>query len=173
MAMQALLERWHRPLHQTLAALTAWLVLASPWLGMVSRVRAGAGFFDWSHVLLGFAALLLAPLWLAACAQGGRWRTYFPWLGGDLSALRRDLAGLAKGQLPSAEGGGLFPLIEGLLLLALVATAVSGAVWFLVQGSDAALAWHGWHTTAARVFAALLLLHVLAVSVHLLDFVRN
>lgn len=171
--MTPLAERFGRPLHQTLAALTAWLVLASPWLGMVSRLRSGAGFFDWSHVLLGLAALLLAPLMLAASASGGRWRALFPWLAGDMAAVWRDLAGLRHGRLPAAEGGGLLALVEGLLLLALLAAAASGAAWLAVQGSDAALLWHGWHTGAARVFAGLLLLHVLGVGLHLLDFVRD
>jgi len=37
-----------------------------------------------------------------------------------------------------SEGGGLFAAIEGLLLLAVLLAAVTGAAWFLVQGSTTA-----------------------------------
>jgi hypothetical protein len=38
---------------------------------------------------------------------------------------------------------------------------------------DAAVAWRGHHILLARGFAALILLHLVAVSLHLLDFVRD
>lgn len=83
------------------------------------------------------------------------------------------MAGLLLGRIPAAEGGGLFGFIEGLLLLALVATAVTGAAWFLAQGSSEALAWRASHVFAARGLIGLLALHVVTVSLHLLDFVRD
>jgi cytochrome b561 len=49
---------------------------------------------------------------------------------------------------------------------------VSGAAWVLNQGTDLALAWRAHHILAARTFAGLLVLHVLAVASHLVDFVR-
>ena len=60
------------------------------------------------------------------------------------------LSGLLRGRIPAAEGGGLFGLIEGLLLVLLLATAVTGAVWFAMQGSQEALAWRSHHIFAAR-----------------------
>jgi cytochrome b561 len=63
-------------------------------------------------------------------------------------------------------------MIEGLLLVALLAAAVSGAAWVLNQGTDLAMAWRDYHVLAARTFTGLLVLHVLAVASHLLDFLR-
>ncbi len=63
-------------------------------------------------------------------------------------------------------------MVEGLLLVAFIVTAVSGAAWVLNQGTDLAMAWRAHHILAARTFAGLLVLHVLAVASHLLDFVR-
>jgi hypothetical protein len=97
---------------------------------MLRRIPDGAGFLDYSHVVLGFVALLLAFSYAVTCSLGGRWRLYFPFIAGGLGAVGRDLAGLLRGRIPAAEGGGLFALIEGLLLLALLAAAVTGAAWF-------------------------------------------
>jgi hypothetical protein len=45
----------------------------------------------------------------------------------------------------------------------------SGAAWFFAQGSGAA----DGHIVAARAFGGLLLLHLVGVALHLLDFVRE
>ena len=49
--------------------------------------------------------------------RGGRWKLYFPVAAGNGAAVGRDLAGLLRGKVPAAEGGGLFGAIEGLLLV--------------------------------------------------------
>jgi hypothetical protein len=85
----------------------------------------------------------------------------------------RDLAGLVRGQMPSVEGGGLFALIEGLLLVALLAAGITGALWLVTAGTSEAVGWRDWHIGAARTAAALLLLHFVTVSLHLLDFIRG
>jgi hypothetical protein len=159
--------------HLAVALLSAWLILTSPWIAMLRRIPDGAGFLDHSHVALGFATMLLSLTYAYSCSRGGRWRLYFPWASGQLRIVGRDLAGLIRGRIPAAEGGGLFALIEGVLLLALLATALTGAAWFLAQGSSEALTWRGWHVLAARVLVATVLLHVVTVSLHLLDFVRD
>ena len=171
--MQALLDRLTGPLHLAVALAGAWLVFSSPWIGMYHRMPDEPGWINLSHVAVGFAALLMGAVYTAACAQGGRWREYFPWLGGNLGAVGRDLAGIFRGRLPTVEGGGLFPMIEGLLLLALLVAGITGAAWFFAQGSDAAVAWRGHHIVAAHCFAALMLLHFIGVALHLLDFVRE
>ena len=74
---------------------------------------------------------------------------------------------------PASEGGGLFATIEGLLLLALIAAAFSGALWWLGGGSESAVVWRGHHIVAARAFAVLMVIHVVAVSLHLVDLVRD
>jgi len=158
-------------LHLVLAVISLWLVVTSPWLGMLRRIPAGAGWLDYAHVALGFAALLLGAVYVAACLRQGRRPLYFPWSPAGLRMVGGDLGGLLRGRIPAAEGGGLIGFIEGLLLLALAAVALTGAAWFVAQGTDAALAWRGHHLVAARAFIGLLVLHVVSASLHLLEFV--
>jgi hypothetical protein len=160
-------------LHGMIALACTWLVFSSPWLGMYQQMPSAPGMVNLSHVALGLAMLPLAALYFAACAHGGRWRQYFPWLAGQFGALRQDVTGIFAGERPASEGGGLFATIEGLLLLALIAAALSGALWFVTQGSEVAVAWRAHHILLGRGFAALMLLHLVAVSLHLLDFVRD
>jgi cytochrome b561 len=155
--------------HFVVAAACAWLILTSPWVSMLRRVPTSAGFFDYAHVGLGFVTLFLAVTYTVSCTREGGWRLYFPWLSGGLGAVGRDVSGLMRGAIPSAEGGGLYAMIEGLLLVALAVTAVTGAAWFALQGADAALAWRAGHVLAARSLAVLIVLHLLAVASHLLD----
>ncbi|MDZ7651588.1 MAG: cytochrome b/b6 domain-containing protein [Burkholderiaceae bacterium] len=171
--MDSLLERIANPLHVALAIVAGWLVFSSPWVELYKQLPADAGWITHLHVWLGWAALLLGLLYLVVCARGGRWRLYFPWAGGQMDAVRRDVAGIFRGEVPSVEGGGLFALIEGLLLLALVGAGLTGALWFMTEGTSAAVGWREWHLVAARAAIALLVLHVVSVSLHLLDFVRG
>jgi len=159
--------------HLAVAVLSLWLIGTSPWIAMFRRIPDGAGWLDYAHVVLGFATLLLAITYTWACIRQGRWRLYFPWTPKLFGGPAHDLRGLFRGQLPAAESGGLFGLIEGLLLIALVLAAASGAAWFFTQGTDGALAWREFHVCAARSMIGLLVLHVVTVSLHLLDFVRD
>ena len=171
--MRELLDRLNGPLHLLVALASAWLVLGSPWIGMYDRLPEEPGWADLAHVVIGFVALPIGAVYSAAVVQGGRWREYFPYLGGDLGAVGRDLAGILRGRLPTVEGGGLFPMIEGTVLLALLVTALTGAAWFFVQGTETAVALREAHIVAARTFAGLMLLHLAGVALHLLDFVRE
>lgn len=159
--------------HLVLALLSAWLILTSPWVTMLRRMRRDAGLLDYAHVGLGLLALILSITYLFDCVRAGRWRLYFPWAGGPLRAVATDLGGLLRGRLPAAEGGGLFGLIEGLTLASLVVTALTGAAWLWTQGTADALAWREHHILAARVLIGAVLAHVLTVSLHLLDFIRD
>ncbi len=162
-------EALQNRLHLAAVVLCAWLVVTSPWVSMLRRIPAGAGVLDWAHVLLGFAGLLVGALYLGACSRGARWRLYFPWLTGKVRPAVHDLGRLLRGRLPSAEGGGLFATIEGLLLLALLIVGVTGAAWFVLQGSAEAVACRDAHIVAARVLVGLVLAHVLAVATHLVE----
>lgn len=171
--MGRLLARLAASQHLLVALLSAWLIITSPWVHLLRRIPRSAGVLDYAHVVLGLLALLLALSYTASCVRRGGWRLYFPWLSGDLGQVGRELRGLAHGEVPTAEGGGLFALIEGLLLLALLVTAFTGAGWLLAQGSAEALDWRQYHILAARGMIVLLVLHVLSVSLHLLDFIRE
>jgi hypothetical protein len=171
--MRTLLERLSGLLHALLAPACIALLATSPWLGMYHALPESPGWLNLSHVIVGLATLPLALVYLVACTQHGLWRTYFPWLAGQVGGMRRDLAGLARGQRPMSEGGGLFAALEGLLLVALLAVSATGAAWFILQGGDAAVAVRSVHATCAHVFGWLLGAHVLAVSLHLVDLVRG
>jgi hypothetical protein len=170
--MRDWLDRLVNPLHLLIALAGAWLVLSSPWVGLYVGLPDEPGLINLSHVVLGAAMLPLGLLYVAACSTGGRWRQYFPWLAGQFGDLGRDLVGLARGERPGPEGGGLFATIEGLLLLALLAAAATGVMWYL-SADLAAAVWRSYHLIAAHGFAGLAALHVVAVSLHLLDFVRG
>jgi cytochrome b561 len=162
-------EALQNRLHVAAVLLCAWLIGTSPWVSMLRRIPTDAGLLDYAHVVLGFAGLAVALAYTYACCRGGRWRLYFPWLAGDLRPAAGDFVGLLRGRLPSAEGGGLFAVIEGLLLLALLLVGISGAAWFLLQGSADAVAYRAVHVVSARVLAGLIVAHVLAVATHLLE----
>ena len=171
--MSERLERLGNLQHAAIAMLALWLVATSPWIAMLRRIPAGAGWLDYAHVGLGCAALLLSLTYGWTCTREGQWRLYFPINAARLGSVASDLAGLLRGRLPAAESGGLFGLIEGLLLVALAITGITGAAWLATQGSNEALTWREWHVYAARGFIVLLVLHVVTVSLHLLDFVRD
>jgi hypothetical protein len=171
--MRALLDRFNGPLHGLAGLLAAWLLLSSPWVELYRSVPADAGLVTRAHVALGLLAAPIAALYLVACTIGGRWRLYFPWLVGDIAPLARDIAGLVRGRRPMSEGGGLLASIEGLLLLALVLSAVSGAVWFALQSSGTALSWRDVHIACARTCAVLALAHLAGVALHLVDLLRG
>jgi len=166
-------ERSDNRQHLAVALLSLWLIGTSPWIAMFRRIPEGAGWLDYAHVVLGFLALLLAITYTRACTRQGRWKLYFPVTSRLFGGVTRDLSGVFRGQVPAAEGGGLFGLIEGALLAVFVLTAVSGAAWFITQGSGDALAWREVHVYAARSMTGLLVLHVVTVSLHLLDFLRD
>lgn len=162
-------EALRNRLHAAVIVVCAWLVVSSPWVSMLRRIPSGAGFVDYAHVVVGFAGLLLAVVYAWACTRAGGWRTYFPWASGRSKAVVDDVAGLFRGRIPTAESGGLFAMIEGLLLVALLTVAITGAAWFALQGSAEAVAWRGCHVIVARALIGLIVAHVLAVASHLLD----
>jgi hypothetical protein len=137
-------------LHTALAVLALWLVATSPWVSMLRRVPASAGFFDYAHVALGGVALGAGVVYAVVLLGRGRWRQYVP-----------------------GQAAGLTGVIEGLLLVALVVAGATGAMWFLRQGSADAMTWRAWHIHSARALIGVGVAHVLAVASHLLDFVRD
>ena len=171
--MRSLLDRLDNPLHLLIALACTWLLASSPWLGLYHALPEVPGWINLSHVALGLAMLPLGIVYFAGCTVGGRWRLYFPWMAGQVGTIGADLAGLCRGQRPGSEGDGLFAAIEGVLLFALLAAVFTGTLWFLNQGLDSAVAWRAHHIIAARGFGALMLLHVFAVTLHLVDLVRD
>jgi cytochrome b561 len=160
-------------LHPLLAVLAVWLIATSPWVSMFRRFPADPGFFDYAHIVAGALALLTAIAYAVNVSQGGRWKWFFPWAAGETGAMARDLTGAVQGRVPPADGPGLYGAIKGWLLLALLATALTGAAWFVAQGSSAAIMFRDWHTAAVRVLVIVLLVHVAAVASHLIELLRD
>lgn len=167
------IERLSARQHVALALATAALILTSPWIAMVRRIPHGAGLLDYGHVVVGFAALALGVTYALSCVRKGGWRIYFPWAAGEIRGVARDLGDLLHGRLPAVEGGGLFAMLEGLLLVLVLATAATGAAWFWTQGTAEALSWRHSHALLARGLAAIIVLHIVTVSLHVLDFIRD
>lgn len=134
-------------LHVVVALFVVWLIATSPWVSMLRRIPSDAGFFDYAHVTVGWLTLLCSVLYAVTVAGGGRFRQYLP-----------------------GKTAGLGGVIEGLLLLALLATAATGALWFFMQGSAEAITWRSLHIYSTRALIGLGVAHVLAVAAHLLDF---
>ena len=51
--------------------------------------------------------------------------------------------------------------------------SATGAAWWAAQGSADALAWRASHAMAAHVLIGFAVAHVVTVSLHLLDLVRD
>jgi len=150
-----------------------WLILTSPWISMRRVVPESPTFWDWAHIGFGLVLALFALGYLITNLLDGRWRQHFPWAAGNLSEVRIDLAGIAKRRRPATGGAGLFSLVQGLLLILLLASALSGIGWLLADGARSALAWREWHIVIADTFAWLLVAHVLGSALHLLDFLLD
>lgn len=166
-------ERSNRPLHLAVAVLAVLLMAGSPWVTMVTRLPRDPGWGNLVHLVGGVVLLALLLLYAVNVAGGGRWRGFLPWRADAQPGLRAELQGLLRLKLPAVEGGALFPLIEALLLLTLMATAITGLGWLLTEGGPTATDWGDLHVLAARATLGLMVAHVLAVSSHLLDFVRG
>lgn len=166
-------ERSNRPLHLAVAVLTVALIAGSPWVTMVTRLPRDPGWGNLAHLVGGLVLLALLLAYAYNVAGGGRWRGFLPWRADAQPGLAAELRGLLRLRMPAVEGGALFPLIEALLLLSLLATAFTGLGWLVTQGGPTATDWGDLHILAARAAGALTVTHVLAVSSHLLDFVRG
>lgn len=160
-------------LHRAVAVVALWLIITSPWVALLRRLPADAGWMDRAHVLVGFLLLLMSGAYAWTVTRDGRWRLIFPVLPGQLRSVRGDLAGLVRGRIPASESGGLFGLLEGLLLAVLLLTGATGTAWFVTQGTDAALSWRALHQVSAAALIGLLVAHVVTVGLHLLEFVRD
>lgn len=167
------LHRWVHIQHGLLIVLLAWLVATSPWVHLYNRIPPSPTVWVWSHLVLGVLVLVLSLSFTLTCLAGGRLRHYFPWAVGRFRPLLSDLAGLLRLRIPGNEGGGLFSIIKGLLLLALLATAITGALWLWTAGTRDAVAWRGWHLDSVRVLVVFLVLHILATVAHIIDFMRQ
>src|SRR6056297_464328 len=121
--MRRLLERSSRLQHLLLAVGAVWLIVTSPWVGMRRIVPDNPTLWDLTHIAIGLVVGLVAVAYFVTQSLGGRWREHWPWWVGRIRPAGRDLAGLFRGRIPPSGGDGLFPVIQGLALLLLIAAA--------------------------------------------------
>ncbi|WP_028771588.1 cytochrome b/b6 domain-containing protein [Shewanella waksmanii] len=171
--IQRVISQYLERQHLLLIVLCLFLLPTSGYLMMGRALRKNASFWDISHVYLGLLACFIAVTFLVTNVMGNKWRQYFPWLTLDFSQLLQDIKGLFKGRLPQAGGRGLFSCVEGLGMLIMVAVGITGAMWFVLQGTTDALMWRNYHIMAAKGLMGFLALHVIFAALHLLDFIRN
>ncbi|BDM65509.1 cytochrome b561 [Shewanella sp. NFH-SH190041] len=160
-------------LHVLVLVPSVYLLLTSPWVMLARRLPEQTSWWNLSHVYLGLLTCLTGALLLLSNVQDGRWQQYFPWLKGDFKPLLQDLVALGRGRLPVAGGRGLFSVIEGLTMVSLLVTVLSGLAWFITQGSADAMLWRSWHIDATMTFTVLLCVHIVCALLHLLDFIRQ
>lgn len=160
-------------LHVWLVICCTLLVCTSPWIFMGRSLRNTASFWDYLHVYLGLVSTVLGLLFLLRNTLQGKWHQYFGWLVGDWAQLKQDIAGLTKGKLPVAGGKGLFSVVEGIGMLLLVATGLTGVVWFVYQGTPTAMEWRGYHLICAQAFIGFLMVHIVLAATHIIEFIRQ
>lgn len=158
-------------LHLLVSVLTLLLLVTSPWLFMARKLMP-ANIWNLSHVYLGLVLAFLSLCYLFTNLINSKWRQYFPWLNFNFSPLFNDIKQLCKGHLPLTGGAGLFSVIEGLLILVLVLTGLTGFFWFIHQGTMDALIWRSLHVDFAHVLMVMLVMHFLGVASHLLELMR-
>ncbi|MGL5668946.1 MAG: cytochrome b/b6 domain-containing protein [Shewanella sp.] len=173
-------EKLTQALGFLLARLHVWIVLSStllvctsPWIFIGRSLRANASTWDYLHVYLGLICAVLGSLFLLRNTLQGKWHQYFAWLVGDWGQLAQDIKGLFKGKLPVAGGKGLFSTVEGIGMLLLVATGVTGAIWFIYQGTPLAMTWRGYHQICADFFIGFLVVHLVLAATHIIEFIRQ
>ncbi|QYJ79557.1 cytochrome b/b6 domain-containing protein [Shewanella acanthi] len=160
-------------LHLLIVLSCTLLVCTSPWILIGKNLRNQASAWDYLHVYLGLVCAALALLFLLRNTLQGKWHQYYAWLVGDWSQLGADIKGLFKGRLPVAGGKGLFSAIEGIGMLLLLATGLSGVFWFAYQGSAAALEWRAYHQIFADIFVGFLVVHLVLAISHIIEFIRQ
>ena len=85
---------------------------------------------DW-HVIAGLVLFAPAQALAVGSLQHRGLRTLFPYLWGDITHLREDLAATLRGKLVPPRPGGLASCVQGVGLGALLLAVYSGVAWFV------------------------------------------
>jgi len=97
-------------------------------------------FGTWAHILPGMLLAFIAIVFVASELYRHGSKYFFPYLLGDLTQLKKDLQILAARQLPEVVPGGLPAIVQGLGLLVLGLTLLSGLTWFYLIETGSGLA---------------------------------
>lgn len=134
-----------------------------------------ASFTGWLHMWGGASAAALMLLLTGLSLKHRGLKYFYPYLWGDISQLWRDVRASLRFKLVPPSPGGLGAVLQGLGLVALWLTAVSGLLWFALWQADVTAApalrtAHGW-------LAWLMVLYVIGHGgmelVHFIDWQRK
>ena len=79
----------------------------------------------------------------------------------------------SPGDAETPAGSGDRKALVAVGAAAMLVAAVTGAAWYWTQGSAEALDWRARHIVAARCLFGLLVAHIVAASLHVLDFIGD
>ncbi len=91
------------------------------------------GYITAFHVISGLALIILGIVMLFWMLTQRGFRYYFAWLTLDFRGITQDLKTLTLPRLPDAHAGGIAATIQGLGVLALLAVALCGGLWFVLN----------------------------------------
>ncbi len=97
-------------------------------------------FGTWAHILPGMLLAFLAMIFVASELYQHGLQYFFPYLRGDLTQLKKDVQTLAARKLPEVVPGGLPAIVQGLGLIVLGSTLLSGLTWFILAETGSGLA---------------------------------
>ncbi|MEF9944338.1 MAG: cytochrome b/b6 domain-containing protein [Burkholderiaceae bacterium] len=97
-----------------------------------------AEFSTWLHIGLGLTLAPLTLVFIAVAIGTHGLRHYFPYLWGDLTQAKADLAASLQLRLAEPQPGGLASIVTGLGFGALLLAVGSGSVWFLLWRNGSA-----------------------------------
>ena len=89
-----------------------------------------ASFWGWYHMWGGAGMCLLAIIQVIYSFRTRGLRHFYPYLWGDLEALKKDIQQSLRFKLVPPRSKGLGAVVQGLGLGAIVLTAFSGLYWF-------------------------------------------
>lgn len=159
--------------HKVLILACSYLIFTSPWVFMARKLMPKTTWWNTAHVYLGLFTALLSLFFIISNLSHGKWKLFFPWLCADIKPLLTDIFNIFKGRMPMSGGCGLFSCIEGLGLIALFGTGLTGTFWFFTQGTADALFWRGIHINFAMGFIVYFIIHIICALSHLIEFLKN
>jgi len=134
-----------RIFHLTILILVIIQIINSNFMGFSDSGAVSASFVEfygtWLHMLTGLLITFLALLFLIIVFKQRGVGYYFSWLTGNFSILKSDMNQLRRFELPESKPYGLAATVQGLGLISLLLTVISGGLWFYLWSYD--LSWSG------------------------------
>ncbi|CAM7845322.1 cytochrome b/b6 domain-containing protein [Klebsiella quasipneumoniae] len=118
------------------------------------------GVVTWFHIVSGLALIALGAVMLVWMLNTRGFRYYFAWSTFDFRGVVEDSKQLMTFRLPEAHAGGIAAMIQGLGVLALLAVALCGGLWFVLDTAswaspslaETVLHWHKFLTVFIETY---------------------